>query len=75
MAERSTMETPEPEIDWISVVSAVRRESTSPTFVTSKNAWVFPLILPRQKYRYDVQLLFSQTWFVLRSSNKTLVVF
>jgi hypothetical protein len=36
--ERSRMESPAPDNDWISVVSVVRRESTSPVLVTSKNA-------------------------------------
>ena len=36
--ERSRIDSPMPDSDWISVVSVVRRESTSPVFVTSKNA-------------------------------------
>ena len=36
-AERSVIEMPTPEIDCTSVVSAVRRDSTSPVRVTSKN--------------------------------------
>ncbi len=36
--ERRMIEMPTPEMDWISVVSAVRRDRTSPIFVTSKNA-------------------------------------
>ena len=37
MIERSAIEMPTPEIDCTSVVSVVRRESTSPVRVTSKN--------------------------------------
>ena len=37
MVERSAIEMPTPEIDCTSVVSVVRRESTSPVRVTSKN--------------------------------------
>ena len=36
-SDKATMEIPAPESDWISVVSVVRRDSTSPVFVTSKN--------------------------------------
>ena len=35
--ERSAIDRPTPAIDWISVVSVVMRDSTSPVFVTSKN--------------------------------------
>ena len=35
-AERRVIDKPTPEIDWTSVVSVVRRESTSPVRVTSK---------------------------------------
>ena len=37
MMLRRAMEMPEPAIDWISVVSVVIRDSTSPVCVTSKN--------------------------------------
>ena len=37
---RSAMENPEPEIDWINVVSVVSRDKTSPVLRDLKESWV-----------------------------------